>query len=266
LNWIDQLERRFRKFAIPNLMHYIIGINALVFIMSLLTPPGRLLDFIILDPIRVLQGEVWRLVSFAFIPPSYSPIWLIFVLYLYYMIGTTLEQEWGSFKFNLFYLIGILATIIGAFLTGAVATSVYLYSSLFLIFAYLYPDFELLLFFILPVKMKYLAWLNLAFIGYSVIINPLPEKIAALAPLVGIALFYGKDIFRQAKLKHTVHQNRKRFLAELSDTPPRHKCTICGKTEKSHPRMLFRYCKSCAGDYEYCEEHLQNHEHIKAVH
>lgn len=266
MNWIDKLERRFRNFAIPNLMHYIIGINALVFIMCFITPANRLLDLIILDPARVLQGEVWRLVTFAFIPPSFSPFWCAFVLYFYYMIGTALEQEWGSFKFNLFYLIGMIATIMGAFLTGALTTSVYLYSALFLTFAYLYPDYEILLFFVLPIKIKYLALLDLIFIGYSVLVYPLPYKVAALAPLLGCVLFYGKEFWTHAKLKRAVYQNRKRFLAELTNTPPRHQCAICGRTEKSDPQMRFKYCKSCEGDYEYCEKHLADHVHIKAAH
>ena len=167
---------------------------------------------LVLYPDRVLQGEIWRLVTYIFIPPSFSPFWIIFVLYFYYLVGTGLEQAWGAFRFNLYYLLGMVGTTVAAFITGAGYTGVYLNLSLFLAFAHLYPDFQLLLFFILPVKIKYLAWLNWALLGGTVLLGALPHKIAAVAAVINFFIFFGKDIYRDIKLKRQVRRNRKRFF------------------------------------------------------
>lgn len=170
---------------------------------------------LVLYPDRVLQGEIWRLVTYIFIPPSFSPFWIIFVLYFYYLVGTGLEQAWGAFRFNLYYLLGMVGTTVAAFITGAGYTGVYLNLSLFLAFAHLYPDFQLLLFFILPVKIKYLAWLNWALLGGTVLLGALPHKIAAVAAVINFFIFFGKDIYRDIKLKRQVRRNRKRFFSEV---------------------------------------------------
>ena len=162
------------------------------------------------------SGESCELVTFIFIPPTFSPLWLIFTLYFYYLVGSGLEQAWGSFKFNVYYLVGMIATILAAFITGHGATGVYLNLSLFFAFATLYPDFQVLLFFILPVKVKYLAWLNAAFLGYTLLFSPWPLKVAALASVLNYFIFFGEDIFRQAKLKNQVWRNRRRFFAEVN--------------------------------------------------
>jgi hypothetical protein len=215
LNWLNQLERKYRKYAISNLIVYIIALNALVFFVDFVLPRGAAVDLLVLYPDRVLQGEIWRLVTYIFIPPSFSPFWIIFVLYFYYLVGTGLEQAWGAFRFNLYYLLGMVGTTVAAFITGAGYTGVYLNLSLFLAFAHLYPDFQLLLFFILPVKIKYLAWLNWALLGGTVLLGALPHKIAAVAAVINFFIFFGKDIYRDIKLKRQVRRNRKRFFSEV---------------------------------------------------
>ena len=142
-------------------------------------------------------------------------LWIFFALYFYYMIGSNLEHAWGAFKFNIFYFCGIILTIIASFLTGAPATAAYLNLSLFLAFAHLYPDFQLLIFFILPVKVKYLAVLTWLYIAYTVIFEPLPLKIMALVPVVLYLLFFGDSLFLQIRQKRQVYANRKRFFAEI---------------------------------------------------
>ena len=142
MNWLNQLERKYRKYAISNLIVYIIALNALVFFVDFVLPRGAAVDLLVLYPDRVLQGEIWRLVTYIFIPPSFSPFWIIFVLYFYYLVGTGLEQAWGAFRFNLYYLLGMVGTTVAAFITGAGYTGVYLNLSLFLAFAHLYPTFS----------------------------------------------------------------------------------------------------------------------------
>jgi membrane associated rhomboid family serine protease len=264
VKWLDKLEYKFGRWAISGIMKYIVVLNGLVYLLTYLDPTQSFVHTLTLVPQLVQVGEFWRLITYIFIPPSASPLFIIFILYFYYMIGNTLEQEWGSFKFNLFYLFGMVGTTLAAFITGGETTSLYLNLSLFLAFAQLYPDYELLLFFVLPVKIKYLGWLQWAFIAFTVFTAALPAKVAVLASVVNFFIFFGKDLFSQAKLNNRSYHRRQQFRSE--QTPAKaafHKCTICGRTELDDPKLEFRYCAQCDGDHEYCLEHLQNHEHIK---
>ncbi len=211
MKWINKLERKFPHMAIKNLIYYIVFLNAVIFILILIDDTGSVIPLLELRPALVLQGEVWRLISYIFIPPTTSIFFVIFVLYFYYMVGTALEQEWGAFKFNLYYLIGMLGTTAGAFIAGGGTTAVYLNMSLFLAFAYLYPNFEILLFLLVPIKVKYLAWFYWFFIGYTVITAPPASKVAALVSLANFLLFFGDDIYKNFKRRQQVSSNRKKF-------------------------------------------------------
>jgi membrane associated rhomboid family serine protease len=215
MNGLNRLERKFGRFAIRNLMQYIVILNAAVYLLTFADRSGKFINLLTLRPSLVLQGEVWRLLTYIFVPPATSPLWIVFILYFYYMVGTGLENEWGTFKFNVYYLAGMLATTVAAFITGAGATALYLNLSLFLAFAHIYPDFEILLFLILPVKVKYLAMLNWAFIGYTLLFAYLPLKILAIVPIANYFLFFGKDIYRKIQLRRQVYYNRKRFFSEV---------------------------------------------------
>lgn len=261
MNWLNKLEKRFGKIAIKNLMMNIVSINAGVYVMLLVRPD--LYDKLILNPSMIMKGEVWRLITFVFIPPQASLLWILLILYMSFLIGSSLEQEWGSFKFNVYYFMGIIGTIIAAFIGGNAVTTIYLNLSLFLAFARIYPDYEISLFFVLSVKVKYLAWLELAFIGYTVITAPVTIKLAAIASFLNYLIFFGKDIVIQIKTKKQVSYNKVKYNTKVHEKEYFHKCTVCGITEKENPNMDFRYCSTCEGDYEYCMDHLKNHEHVK---
>ncbi|MCL2574786.1 MAG: hypothetical protein FWE34_09580 [Defluviitaleaceae bacterium] len=192
-DFLQKLQRKLGKFAIKNLMLYIVGTMAAVFAFSIVMPEVNLVSLLWFDQNAVMQGEVWRVITFIFIPPNFSIIFIVFALYLYWMIGRTLEGQWGAFRFNMFYLCGILGSIAAGFITGF-ATNTYLNLSLFLAFALLFPNFELRLFFILPVKMKWLALLNVAFLVYDFIISPWQLRAALIASVINIILFFGKDL------------------------------------------------------------------------
>lgn len=215
MKWMNKLERKFGKYAIPNLIFYIIALNALVFLLSLAAPGQPVVELLTLHPQRVLQGEIWRLLTYIFIPPTGSPIWIIFLLYFYYLVGTGLEQAWGAFRFNLYYVLGLAGTTLAAFISGAGYTGAYLNLSLFLAFAHLYPNFEVMLFLILPVKVKYMAWLNWALMGFTLIFQALPYKIAAVAAVLNFFVFFGPDIYRTVRLRSQVRKNRKKFFSEV---------------------------------------------------
>lgn len=214
LKFLDKLDRKYGKFAIRNLMTYIAIGNLAVFLLSFMYPslPG----YLSLIPSLVLKGQVWRLITYIFIPPDSSILFILFAVYFYYMIGNTLEHEWGSFRLNAYYLTGMLATTIAAFITGG-TYGVHLNLSLFLAFAYLYPNHEILLFFVLPVKIKYLAWLNLAFIGFSVLFYAWPYKIAAIVSLTNYLLFFGDDMMKGMKMRRTSYYNRKNYFKQIEE-------------------------------------------------
>lgn len=264
---LNTLERKFGRYAISQLMVYIVGINALVYVLRYAMPQSDALSKLRLDPQMILQGEVWRLITWIFIPPSASLIWIFFILYFYYMVGIGLEHEWGSFRFNVYYFIGISGTVLASFIFGGGSTALYLNLSLFLAFAYIYPDYEILIFFILPVKVKYLAWVNWAFIGFTVLAAPLPAKAAALVSVANYFLFFGADIISTIKHRGSAYRRRSSFNAKLRQGTVAkgtfHKCAVCGMTEDDDITMEFRYCSTCEGAYEYCMTHLKTHEHIK---
>jgi hypothetical protein len=260
---LDKLERRFGRYAISNLMTYIVGANAVVYFASLTSPRTDLIGKLMLSPGLVLKGELWRLITFVFIPPSMSLLWALIILYFYYFIGSSLEHEWGSFRFNIYYFVGMTGTALSAFVSGQSVTAFYLNLSLFLAFAYIFPNYQILLFFIVPVKVKYLAWLDAAFLGSALLTGSLSVKLSVTAALMNFLLFFGKDIMTTLKLRGGSYARRRKFR----DTTPRqetfHRCTVCGITEKDDAAMDFRYCSKCEGRHEYCAKHLLNHEHVR---
>lgn len=261
MKWLDKLDRKLGKYSIKGLMYYIVIINAAVFLLMQFDKKGIVIFNLELFPSLVREGEFWRLISFIAIPPATSIIWIVFVLYFYYMIGNALEHEWGSFKFNIYYLIGIIVTAGASMLTDTVGSNIYLNLSLFLAFAYLFPNYEILLFFVLPIKMKYLAWVEVAFVGYSIITQPWGLKIAAIVSLLNFIIFFGKDIILRIMHRGTAYQKKVTFSSKIPKNYTIHKCCICGCTEKDDSKMEFRYCNDCEGDYEYCMTHLYSHQH-----
>lgn len=245
-------------------MHYIIGLNIFVYIIGLLDGMASVESKLALIPELVLKGEVWRLFTYIFIPPFTSVFWIVFTLYFYYMIGNSLEHEWGSFRFNLYYLIGILCTTIAAFVTGGPTTATYLNLSLVLAFAKVYPNYQILIYFVLPVKVKYLAWLDLALIAFTVLSpNPLAIKVAAVVSVANYFVFFGKDIITSIRSGRKAYHNHRTFNEKIPRDFTMHKCAVCGKTERDDRTLEFRYCTNCEGNHEYCMEHLETHQHIK---
>jgi membrane associated rhomboid family serine protease len=263
MNWLNKLERKFGWLAISGLMYYIVILNAIVFFLMYIDKTGTIINTLTLEPDLVMRGEVWRLISYIFIPPTTNLFFIIFVLLFYYTVGVGLEQEWGSFKFNIYYLVGMIATTAAAFITGGGVTGIYLNLSLFLAFAYLYPDYQVLLFFIIPLKVKYLAWLDWAFIAYTVLTQPLPAKVVAVCSLANYFLFFGKDLLQHSQRQRQVYDNRRRFQSENNYVAPAHVCEYCGMTEKTDPNMVFQHCPDCDPKYEYCTKHIRNHQHVE---
>lgn len=194
-HWFDRLERRFAAFSIPNLAAFLVGMNAIVFAMSLARPEFPWL--LGLEPQALLGGQWWRAFTFVLVPPAIGPLWMLFWLLLLYTYARALEEEWGDFRFNLFYGAGALATVLAAAASGWPMSNLTLNTSLFLAFAALYPDFEITLFFILPVRARWLAWLAAAGLAWSFALHGPRARWEIASGLVNYFLFFGNDHAQQ---------------------------------------------------------------------
>ena len=206
-------------------------------------------------PRRVLEGEVWRLVTFVGQPPPMNLVFALFFWYMFYLMGTALENTWGTFRYNVYLLVGWLATVSVSFLQPDAPASIgFLQGSVFLAFAYLYPDFQLLLFFILPVKVKWLALLQWIGYFYLMMFGDWMTRLLVLASVGNFVLFFWQDILlrMRAGRRRMAHQAKNIRQANT----PRHTCAICGVTDLSDPKMSFRYCSKCIGAPCYCAEHI----------
>ncbi|MDD3334370.1 MAG: rhomboid family intramembrane serine protease [Eubacteriales bacterium] len=212
MKWLDQLERKTRRFAIVHLMNYIVFGMALTFIADFMGLGfSRMLS---LNMAAVARGQIWRLVTFVFLPPNTSLLWILFSLYFYWMIGSALENQWGSARFTLFYLTGMIGNILAALLTGY-ADNMYLNLSLFFAFAALWPDFEIMVFFILPVKMKWLALLNAALFVWQLIVGTWSTRAVIFFSLLNVALFLGGDLFNRIKQDSHYWKTRYNFRKSM---------------------------------------------------
>lgn len=268
MSLVNRLERLFGRFAITNLSLWLVAAQFAMIGFFLLLQFD--LSKILLVPAYVLAGEVWRVVTFLFFPPLAQSlvgwIFVAFALYVFYMMGSALEGYWGAFRYNLFILAGWALTVLFAFLVpGQVATNAFLAGSVFLAFAFLNPDFEFYLFFILPVKVKWLAWITWALYALEFATGGWGERMSVLAATGNFFLFFGRDVWQLARggRRRMAHQARQSSARD--DAPePRHTCKVCGKTDLTHPQLDFRYCSKCAGDECYCPEHIFNHVHVAA--
>lgn len=201
MEWMNRLEKHMKKFSIPELMKYICLGMLGVFILDMVPNLRSASQFLMFDREAILHGEIWRLVSFVFLPPDNSIIFILISLYFYYFLGNALENNWGSGSFCLYYYLGILGTIIGGFITGY-ATNEYLNLSLLLAFAMIYPEMEFNLFFILPVRVKWIALVDAAYLLYCCFQFPYWQfHVSLLFSLLPFIIFFGKQLFLLCRLK-----------------------------------------------------------------
>lgn len=281
MNWLDKLERKLGRFAIPNLTVYLLAGYVIGFGVMYLMPD--LLGWLTLEPALIVRGQVWRLVSWVLIPPTRYPISLLFLILLYYSLGTALERTWGTFRYNVYIFSGLIFTVLGVFilyavyffgfhvelplsLAGMVSTN-YITMSIFLAFAAIYPEMEVYLYFILPIKMKWMALVYAAMALYYFIRGGIVTRVAIGASLLNFVIFFlssrnmrrfsPKERVRKAKFK------RQSAPHMHYSNGAKHRCAVCGRTELDDSCLEFRFCSKCNGNYEYCQDHLFTHEHVK---
>lgn len=287
---MKNLRRQFELYCyknrtkgVPNLMLYIVLGTAVVYLMSDIAGNYALYNLLYFNRELILRGQIWRLVTYPLTYRVDNLVLMAISLFCYYSLGRAMENIWGTLRFNLFYLTGVVMMDVYCMLFGGVASVTYLNLSLFLSYATLYPDTHFLLFFIIPVKAWIFALFDLAIVLMDLITYPFPYNLFSVISLANYFLFFGKDVLniiplswranaRRLFRKQAPKKNAKiiQFDAgsyEASKATPKapytHRCTICGKTDISHPDLEFRYCSRCKGYYCYCQEHINNHAHVQ---
>ena len=286
MDFMTKLERKFGKFAIPNLTVILISGFILGYLIEIFSPEA--LELIALNPEKIMQGQIYRLITWVVMPPESISVFIVIMLFFYYSIGRSLEQTWGECRYTIYIISGILFTDIGMLVTyfimkamgqadllniyysyGAYgASTYYLCMSMFLAYAFMFPDRQVLLYFIIPIKVKWMGYLDIAYLLVTVIqyglIGYYTGMITVVMSVFNFVVFY--FVLKGKSRMSKEHRKRnKRYRQEVRQTQilTRHKCAICGQTEEDNPNLEFRYCSRCKGNYEYCQNHLFTHEHKK---
>ena len=283
------MRSRFERFCfkhrtkgIPNFMLYISVGSAIVYLMSMFGS-YELMNLLAFDRAKILQGQVWRLFTYVFVYDAGNILLTAISLFCYYSLGRAMENSWGTFRFNLFYLTGIILMDIYALIFNTWASVFYLNLSLFLGYATMYPDARFLLLFIIPVKAWIFALLDLALTLIDVFTLPFPYNLFPLVAIANYFLFFGKDVLNviplswRANIRRLFRKKTKRQTGAVPfptagsyqastatvKAPYTHRCTVCGRTDISNPELEFRYCSRCNGYFCYCQDHISNHTHIE---
>ena len=277
---IDSFCLRHPRFGVPRLMLFIIIGNAVVWLFGMMDTTNTLYYMLRFDPALFCRGQIWRIVTFAFVPEAGSLVFLAISLYFYYFIGSALESAWGPGKFTIYYLSGMLVTALYSLIVWWIArvplvvTPHWLNMSLFFAFATLWPDQRVLLLFVIPVKIKWLAWLDAAYFVYQIAVCFAAGLVwQAFLPVVAMLtyiVFCGGwliDIFRPGRVKQRANTVRFKSAARKAQQarasrPFTHQCAVCGRTNVSDPSLEFRYCSRCAGYHCFCADHINNHVHF----
>ena len=274
---IDRFCQKHRNFGIPRMMLFIVLISAALYIFA----TDELRTFLAFHPALILRGEVWRLLTWIFLLPPLNIFFAAIMLYFYYFVGSTLEREWGAGKFTIYYIFGILLNIIYGFIMwlafgiNVALTPNFINLSMFFAFATLFPEFTVRLFFIIPIKIKWLAIFNAGYFAFGIISGIVTDNIfLAILPVIALLnyiLICGDDLLaliRPMKVRTSSQvinykKASKQAKRDLADKPYRHKCAVCGKTDLDHPDLEFRYCSRCNGYHCFCIDHINNHIHFE---
>ena len=276
MKFLNKMERKFGRYAVRNLSAYIIAFYVAGYLMEVFTPD--IFNYLTLEPYYILHGQVWRVVTWLLVPPSSLDLFTIIMLFFYYSLGNSLEQTWGAFRYNVYIFMGMISTVLGAFLLyaifggnvlfgNALFSTYYINMSIFLAFAVSYPNMQVMLYFFIPIKMKWMGILYGFFIVYSFVKSSWVGKVAIIASLLNFIVFFlmTRDYRRVSPKEIRRKQDFKRQMNTAkpgNGRQPMHKCAVCGRTELDGDDLEFRYCSKCDGNYEYCQDHLFTHQHV----
>lgn len=284
----DKMERKLGRYAIKNITLYLIVCYAFGYVIELVNPD--FISFMTLEPAYILRGQIWRLLTWLVIPPSESNLFFVLImLYFYYSIGRSLEMVWGTYRLNVYLISGMLYTIVGSFVLygimrglgapamttfGLAFSTTYINLSIFLAYAATFPEMQVLLFFIIPIKVKVLGIIYVVILAYECIsigirygmLVGMVYWVVIGASLLNFVIFFftsrRKVKFNPRQVKQRMEYRHNVAKAEQNRIS-KHKCAVCGRTSDSNPELEFRFCSKCQGNYEYCSDHLFTHTHIR---
>ncbi len=287
---MNRLRKRFDRFCfknrekgIPNLMLYIALGSAVVNILSIVDKTDTLYYVLCFSRSAILQGQVWRLITYPLTFSAGNILLTAIALLCYFSLGRAMENLWGTLRFNLFYFTGVILMDIYCMLFDGMADVSYLNMSLFLAYATMYPDAKFLFLYIIPVKARVFALIDLALVLYSLLVYPFPYNLFPVIALANYFLFFGKDVLNVLPVSWRLNAARlfKKKPAKKTGTIPfpsagsyqataarptapyTHRCAVCGRTDVSDPDLEFRYCSRCNGYHCYCQDHISNHTHVQ---
>jgi len=290
MNLLDKLERKIGKYAIQNISLYLILCYGCGYLLYMINP--SFLNYLTLNPYMILRGQVWRTFTWILVPPDSFDFFTLIMLYFYYSIGNSLERTWGTFYYNAYLFMGMIFTVIGSFVVFALSrvmfgdalvlygeqnffasiaysfSTYYINMSIFLAFAATFPNVQVLLMFILPIKVKWLGIVYGVMLGLEFLQGTMINRVVIAASLLNFAVFFlmTKQGLRMRMSPRQV-KRRHDFQREVKKAKPmsvaKHKCAICGKNSEEFPDVQFRFCSKCNGSYEYCPDHLFTHTHVK---
>ena len=286
---VDRFAYNHPNFGISNLMGVILSGQLLVFLLSVFLPSNAPLGFLTFDLAHLLQGEVWRLVTWVLMPTTFKPLYFLISLLCYYSIGMTLERSWGTAKFNLYYFSGMvlsvlavsLASLISGYLGWSLTSPHFLHMTLFMALATLYPDAVFTLFLVvIPVRVK-AKWLAIIYavlfaadLVTAIFNMNLPGIVLPVISVLNFLVFFWPDFMHMLgvqtqRVRHqtsakTINFKTAAYKQQKKETAQgyRHKCTVCGRTDTEFPDLEFRYCSRCAGYHCYCSDHIFDHQHF----
>lgn len=289
---MSKFEKKFGKYTIKNISLALILCYICGYLIQMINP--MFLSYLTLNPYEIVfHGQVWRLVSWIIVPPESFGLFTIIMLYFYYSLGMTLERTWGTYRMNVYLFSGMLFTVLGAFLVlgyaylfqadvlaafGAEAyfsvisvmfTTYYVNLSIFLAFASTFPDMQVLLFFLIPVKVKYMGVVYVGLLAWQFVMGmgdvlTVPLRVVIVASLLNFIVFYFTSR-RRVRISPVQMKRRAEFKRETAKSvrSGRHECAVCKRTDETNPELDFRYCSKCEGSYAYCPDHLFTHTHVK---
>ena len=293
MNWMDKLERKFGKYAIPNITRYMVFATLIGYVLYYLGMVSNVaavvlnaLDF---SASAILHGQIWRLVTWILIPSSAPSIWSILFMVCLLMLGQNLESYLGTFRMNIYFIGGILISDIGGILIFLITkmpiylTMYYILFSMYLLLGVFMPEATVRLYFVLPIKMKWMMVVYIVGLVYEIVrFFKIGAGIGGSAGALAVGIMYSSEIifallnlvlfvyFCKHRISHKQKKRQKEFQAQFAGPRPgsgitKHKCAICGRTEQDDPNLTFRYCSKCAGNYEYCQDHLFTHTHVRPM-
>lgn len=275
MRFFDKMERKLGRFAVKNLTVYIIILYVVGLILQTTNPSFYLLH-LSLNMERIFAGEVWRLVTFVIFPPTTQLLLFLIEMFILFSLGSTLERMWGSFYYNLYIFLGLFSLVLAALLVYVIGGRILLltpdnlYMTLLLAFGITVPDMQFLLYFIIPVKAKYLTIFYVGLEVYFFIRGDWNDRVSILAGFANFLIFFFLIRNPAQRVKQTIR--RRNFESKIREAAaaqkmrpmggPRHICAVCGRSSLDSPDMEFRYCSKCSGGREYCMEHLYTHVHV----